>query len=64
MADRHFLEFFNLQMLKSRIDECSILFFRCNDDLATLFHCSESKFTEFMEVRITRRGLFDELFLK
>ena len=59
MADRNFLEFSYLRMLKSRIEEYSIVFFRCNADSATLFHCTESQLTEFIKDRITRRGLFD-----
>ena len=34
------------------------LFFRCNDDSAPL-SCTESQFTEFIKVRIIRKGLFD-----
>ena len=50
-------------MLKSRIEECSILFFRFNNDSATLFYCTESQFIQFIKVRIIRKGLFIQMFL-
>ena len=63
IADRYFLEFSYFRMLKSRIEECSILFFRFNNDSATLFYCTESQFIQFIKVRIIRKGLFIQMFL-
>ena len=63
MADHHFLEFPYFGILKSRIEECSILFYGAMT-IRPQFHCTESQVTEFIKVRIERRGLFDELFLK
>ena len=44
---------------KSNLRMFDSLFFQCNDDSATLFHCTKSQFTEFMNIRIIRKDLFD-----
>ena len=38
------------------------LFFRFNDNSATLFYCTESQYTEFIKVRIICRGFFLTVF--
>ena len=65
MADRYFLEFSYVRILKTRIEKYSTpCFFSAMMVLPTLFHRTESQFAEFIKVRFIHRGLFEELFLK